>query len=280
MSDTREPPPAGDLDGDAKIDLVGNAEDSDLGWVLRGKANGAFSAPKKIPSSTGRLAERMAIGNIIGRAANDLVSASSSSAYLYEGLGGGRLKAPLAVGPGFGYTGNVALADVNKDGKLDLITSHFHNFEAYDGPSDYALSSLLVFLNGAKPSIVTISNLSLTTLTYRPASSGQGTVTAVGSVSFQDSGGDVRYTGAADPSQSAFLEFHVTAVFPNNSWVASGNYRVSGPYMNLPGQKSGTIAFNLSLPIRSQGVGTPTLSITGFRLYDSNLVRSNDLARR
>jgi hypothetical protein len=272
---------AGYVNADKRLDLAGEGVTSPYGWTLMGKGNGTFWKPAAIPGSWSELDYDMVLADVTGDGNTDLFASSPSTYYghilLYPGNGSAKLGSPSDIAQVKGYVThcsgrNLCAADVNKDQKPDVLAAHYAKKTGYDNPESYEMQNVLLFLSGVTPVRLAISNLQFTTLSYNSQY-----VTMAGSFTFENSGGDVRYASSPTSLSGAFLEFHVGLKFPNN-WISSGDYWVSGSFLHMPDQKTGTISFSITLPIRSQASGTPKISITGFTLYDANLVRSNELS--
>ena len=259
-----------DLNADKKLDLIGEGDWSPKGWVMLGTGNGRFVKRKSLPGSEALIWGQVN-GNLTGDRKVDIAAATRNGIKLFAGNGNGTFAAlpALATHLGFGFNwwrSNIGIGDFNKDGRLDLVGTQFR--ERAQTP----MTNLVFFINGPPANTLSISNLSLSRLTYTA-----GTVLMDGSVAFEASGGDVRYTGAPEATDNAFLEFTIKLDFP---WPMSDytyNYLVTGPFLNLPDQVAGTINFSLTLSTTVVSTETPQVTLSGFSLWDDELLRSNVL---
>ena len=126
-----------DLNGDGKADLLvanqadanGNWSDGSMASVLLGNGDGTFQAA--VPYASGGFAGRGIVAtDVNGDGKLDVVMAEScidnyncisGAASVFVGKGDGTLLAALNYNPGAWYSISVAAADVNGDGKLDLL---------------------------------------------------------------------------------------------------------------------------------------------------------------
>jgi FG-GAP-like repeat len=130
-----------DLNDDGKPDIVATHDDDPLVAVLLGDGAGGFKPAAGSPINTPKSVWGTAIGDVNGDGKKDLVMGSSNhdgvTILLGDGKGGFALasSSPLPAGK---LTSYVALADFNKDGKLDIVASN------------YASGDLTVLLNATK----------------------------------------------------------------------------------------------------------------------------------
>ena len=128
-----------DLNGDGKADvLVANQTDMNGNWadgsvasVLFGNGDGTFQTA--VPYASGDFSGRGIIATdvngdgksdvVIAESCVDNYNCTSGAASVFLNKGDGTLLAPLNYSPGAWYSISVAAADVNGDGKVDLLVA-------------------------------------------------------------------------------------------------------------------------------------------------------------
>ena len=119
-------PTAGDVDGDGRLDLaIPNARDNDV-TILRGEADGSFTAAPDSPYSVEARPYFAGLADFNGDSRLDLVTSHAETSLLTILIGNGTGGfVPAADSPvdaeNRGY--QVRFGDVNLDGHVDLITS-------------------------------------------------------------------------------------------------------------------------------------------------------------
>lgn len=119
----------GDIDGDGRIDIVA-AISGGLGQdvaVMRQTADGGFAAPEILSTENVWGARAVALGDLNGDGRIDIVATTggNSPTYLavYYQAAGGTL-GPLTRVPSFDIPFAVQVADIDGDGRADIVVSH------------------------------------------------------------------------------------------------------------------------------------------------------------
>ncbi|MFF7157905.1 FG-GAP-like repeat-containing protein [Streptomyces sp. NPDC008139] len=115
----------GDFTGDGRADLVARDGSGAL-WLYRGTGNAKapYATRTKIGPGWNIYKEIVAVGNIAGSSAGDLIARDNAGMlWLYTGKGNGTFAPRTKIGPGWNiYTQMFGIGDSNVDGKPDLIT--------------------------------------------------------------------------------------------------------------------------------------------------------------
>ena len=124
----RAVPAVGDFNGDGKLDIVTSIAGENDVAVLLGNGDGTFQAP--VRTATGNDPEALAVGDLDGDGRADVVTLNEGDGTISVLLGQGDgtfLAAPSLVSgvflPNQGFASSIALADLNGDGKLDIVAT-------------------------------------------------------------------------------------------------------------------------------------------------------------
>jgi uncharacterized repeat protein (TIGR01451 family) len=160
---------AADFDGDGKLDLAVAANDSDFTTsaftsvsVLLGNGDGTFQSKHSFGTGYGALA--VANGDLNGDGKLDLVVTANMSGFVTVGVllgnGDGTFQAQRTFTPGANPQG-LALGDVNKDGKLDVVTANTddNTISVLLGKGDGDLKPKTDFTTGDGPVSVALADL-------------------------------------------------------------------------------------------------------------------------
>jgi len=167
-----------DLNGDGRLDIVTANNGTATVGVLLGQAGGTFAAVTTYATAPRSQPSDVRVGDVNGDGRLDIVTADGAfgtlSVLLGLAAGGFAPVAAYFAGPG-SSTYNVALGDVNRDGRVDLVTSDasfntagvllglaaggFGPITTYPSGGNAALSVALGDVNGdGRLDIVTINN--------------------------------------------------------------------------------------------------------------------------
>jgi hypothetical protein len=129
---------AADLNGDGAADLVlGNFGQSSQVLLNNNDGTGTFEPPADI-AGTGNFANRIALGDLNGDGAADLVIGNffnqRSKVYLNKNDGSGTFGSPADILGSGDSTLGVALGDLNGDGALDIVLGNGQGIRGANGP--------------------------------------------------------------------------------------------------------------------------------------------------
>ena len=114
-----------DFNKDGRLDLVTATYNTDNLVLLLGKGDGTFAAPSTLPVGNAPYAVQTADLDADGNA--DLVTSSSDGTIqILRGLGNGGFQTPLKLATGLGLNYYLAIADLDKNGRLDIIATGFN----------------------------------------------------------------------------------------------------------------------------------------------------------
>ncbi|MFD3657047.1 FG-GAP repeat domain-containing protein [Streptomyces sp. NPDC058620] len=114
----------GDLNGDARPDLVTRQKSTGDVYFHAGAAGGKFAARVRIGSALGKYARMTGVGDITGDGRADLLAHDRNGGlWRYDGLGTGRFAGRALVASDWGRSYNVVVGvgDITGDGRPDLV---------------------------------------------------------------------------------------------------------------------------------------------------------------
>jgi hypothetical protein len=117
-----------DLTGDGRADVLaadGVIVNSRALLLAQLPAANSFATPQPVCTGAGGWSA-LAVGDIDGDTRSDVAGVGSGTLWWCRGLGGGNFAAPAVIGTGVALVG-VALADLDADGRLDLVAADAGN---------------------------------------------------------------------------------------------------------------------------------------------------------
>ncbi len=159
-----------DLNGDHKPDiLVTNANSSTVG-VLLGNGNGTFQAV--VTYNSGGSPESVAVADVNGDGKPDLVVASQcytcspirGQVSVLLGNGDGAFKSAVSYKSGGYPCTSVVVADINGDGKLDLLAANAwdHTVGVLLGKGDGTFQTAVTYASGTTPNLAQFESVAVT----------------------------------------------------------------------------------------------------------------------
>lgn len=168
-----------DINGDGKPDLVvsyystnnnGYYSSNSYTRVLLGKGDGAFQSPQNVPNGSSNV---LAVADVNGDGKSDLITANydysdhSTTVTVLLGDSDGSFQPVQTTIPGYFSTYNgVFVADVNGDGKPDLVVSNYWSYSSGTygiqvllGKGDGAFQPSQPIANGYYSSVVAVSDV-------------------------------------------------------------------------------------------------------------------------
>jgi hypothetical protein len=206
-----------DVNGDGKPDLLAANEGNATVGVLLGNGDGTFQ-PVVTYGSGGSGANSVAVGDVNGDGKPDLIVATSfpsATVGVLMGNGDGTFQSAVTYGSGgLNRASSVAVADVNGDGKPDLLVGTCNNSSCFIG-------AVSVLLNNSQPPDTTppVVTLAATPKILWPPNGKMVPVTISGTIT--DTGSGVNANSAEFAVQD---EYHLVQPHGKITLDAAGNY--------------------------------------------------------
>jgi hypothetical protein len=179
-----------DVNGDGKPDLLMTDEEAEVAVAL-GNGDGTFRSAVPFASG-GEVPRRVTVADLNGDGKADLVVANSGGSLrnniaVLLGNGDGSFQSAISFDPGSADPWALTVADVNGDGKPDILfTSPYGSGSGSDGTVGVLLNNTTLGKAGTSTSI--ISNLNPSTygqkVTWTATVTSTGSITPTGKVSF------------------------------------------------------------------------------------------------
>lgn len=159
----RGPLAAADVNGDGKADLLISNGDSDTVSVLLGIGNGTFLP--QLTFATGRLPRQVVAGDVNGDGELDLIVANgngvSVSVLLGNGDGTFQDQITFAAGGSVGNTKFMSVADLDRDGNLDIVITdgNANTVNVLIGNGDGSFQDQVTYAVGDTPQPVQVADM-------------------------------------------------------------------------------------------------------------------------
>jgi hypothetical protein len=141
----------GDFNGDGNVDVALSGAPSDRVWVFLGNGDGTFQDPVTFPAVSGSRAQvfDIAAGHFHDPNILDLVTLDSgNNVNLLLGNGDGTFQPPVTIALGRGLPGRLTVADINNDGRDDLVVSSDSGIKLLVGNGDGTFQPPVLFTLG------------------------------------------------------------------------------------------------------------------------------------
>ena len=169
---------AGDIDGDGHLDIVTDSWPENRLVLVHGRGDGSFEAPgRQIPVPPAPI-NNLRGGDLNGDGTLDIVTPAHDREAVTVLLGdgvGGFAQAPGSPYPSFGGFSTVSLADLDRDGDLDVAEVH-----RSDASTQYKQDALSLLLNDGTGRLAHAPGSPLTSLSGRANALGVGDATGDG----------------------------------------------------------------------------------------------------
>lgn len=111
-----------DLDGDGRIDLFVPHRDGGQNLIFWNDGTGGFAAAGTPVGPAASQIRAAAAADVTGDGVRDLVVGDEKDGlFLYAGAGGRTFEPPVTLGAGMGAPYSIGVADLNRDGRLDIV---------------------------------------------------------------------------------------------------------------------------------------------------------------